>query len=354
MHYFVDRQPVTLKNVRRTATGGLLVDATLARTGVLDYVENGKTIRRYNPEPVLAASLDGLPTAPVTNRHPRKFVDATSYRQVAAGHLVGQPRLENGHIVATLAIQDEKLIADVEAGRAREVSMGYLAAHDGVPGVVDGETYDEARTEITWNHVAIVPAGRAGKSVRLLLDSQDIPSELEDEDKMTIKIGDKELTLDAAGQAELETYLKTQQDTIDSLTAARDAANQLVLAHVKRAEEAEAKLAIATSDETISKAVEAELAKRAAKAQADEKLAKVKAAYPTLDLEGKSEAYIDGLAAAMEAKPADAEGLNKIQSKDAKPVESKDAAPVKRESHAERLAREAYERSRAPLAPEKV
>lgn len=339
MRFFVDRQLTTLKNVRRTATGGILVDATLARVGVLDYAEGGKTIRRYNPEPVLAASLDGLPTAPVTNRHPRKFVDVKTYRDVAAGHLVGQPRLENGHIVATLAIQDERLIEDVEAGRAREVSMGYLAAHDGVPGAVDGETYDEARTEITWNHVAIVPAGRAGESVRLLLDSADIP--FEDEETMTkIKIGDKEVALDAA-QATFDAYdgavqaeLATLRASVATLTAAKDAA--------------EAK----ATDEAIQARVEEKLqAVKDAEARTA-RVAKLAARFPALgDLSAKSNDFLDALEAASAADP---EGLNKIQSKDAKPVTTTDAKPAPRESHAERLAREAYERGRKPLAPEKV
>jgi hypothetical protein len=341
MSLFIDRQPATLKNVRRTAVGGLLVDATLARVGVLEYVEGGKVIRRYNPEAVLAASLDALPTAPVTNRHPRKFVDGKTYRDVAAGHLVGQPKLENGHIVATLAIQDERLIEDVESGRTREVSLGYHAEHDGMPGTTpEGETYDEARTRVYVNHIALVPAGRAGRTVRVLLDSEDIPQELEDEEIMTkIKIGDKEVALDAA-QSTFDAYdgavqaeLATLRASVATLTEAKDAA--------------EAK----ATPEAIQALVDAKLKEIKDSETRAERVKRLAVRFPSVtDLDKRSNDFLDALEAAVAADP---EGLGKVQSKDEKPVVTTDAKPA-RETHAERLAREAFERSRAPLAPEKV
>ncbi len=186
-HYFVDASG-SISNVRRTAVGGLLLDATLAKVGVMEYVyrpttkdersQGFKVIRRYNPASVLEAAVADIATAPVTREHPKKFLDTSNYQQHAKGHVVGTPIFKDGHIYATLAINDEQLIKDIESGKRREVSMGYYADHDGQPGQTDsGESYDEARVKIEWNHIAVVECGRAGRSVRLMLDSAEIPEE---------------------------------------------------------------------------------------------------------------------------------------------------------------------------------
>jgi hypothetical protein len=343
--YFVDAVG-TLGNVRKTAVGGLLVDATLARVGVLEYVQPGsdRRVRRYNPPEVLQQSLDELATVPVTNRHPKRMVDVHTFKEVAAGHIVGTPRFDGTHIHATLAIQDAALIRDIELGVAREVSMGYLATHDGKPGVtVDGETYDEARVAVTWNHLALVPAGRAGRSVRLLLDSEEIP-EMEMDD-MKIKIAGNEVDVSSA-QSVFDAYDADLQAQLASATAAKDAA----LAQVK---ELEAKLTEATSDAAIDAAVQKRLDEKAAAEAKAAKLDRVKAAYPSISLDGRSDDFIDALDMRIELdKSADPEGLKKIASKDAAPTT--DAAPkasprAKKLSRAEKLAAELAKQGRSPL-----
>jgi len=302
----------SLSNVRRTAVGGLLVDATLARVGVLEYVDaDGALIRRYNPASVLQASLDQLTTVPVTNRHPQKFVDVDNYKKVAAGHVVGVPTFKDGHIHATLAIQDAQLIQDIEMGVAREVSMGYMAGHDGRPGTTDdGQTFDESRTDLTWNHAAIVPAGRAGKTVRLMLDSAEIPS-LEI-DEMEIKIGDKTVPA-AQAQATFDEYDAGLQGKLAQAEAARDAALAQVSALT-------AELAEATSDAAIDARIAARDAAKAAADAKAAKLARVAAAYPSISLDGRSEEFVDGLFASLPAEtPAAAANNAAIQSNDEAP-----------------------------------
>ncbi len=338
--FFIDRAG-SLSNGRRTAIGGYLVDATLAKVGVMEYVtppepgnkDGFRLVRRYNPPATLQDATPAVATAPVTRLHPARFVDTKNYGALAKGHVVGTPEFVDGHIRATLAINDESLIKDIESGKMREVSMGYMAEHDERAGVTDGgESYDESRVKITWNHIAIVPAGRAGKSVRLMLDSAEIPQE---DDEIMLKINGIEVkaegaqvafdTYDAGLQAQL-VELKAQ---VEKLQAAKDAA--------------EAELAAKTSTDALDAAVKVELAKREAKAQADARRADVAKAFPSIDLADKSEAYIDGLFAALAARPAkdskDVEGLSRVT---APAKVQTDAAKPRKES-----AQDAYERMRA-------
>jgi len=302
-----------LRNARRTATGGFLVDATLAKVGVLAYDEGGRKVRHLNTSSVLAGALQGVVTAPVTNRHPKKFVDASTYREVVAGHVVGDPQLVDGHVRATLAIQDAELIRDIEAGAAREVSMGYAVDVEEAPGTTeDGEDYDLVRTAIEWNHIAVVPRGRAGGSVRLLLDSEDIPQE--EETMKVFKIDGAEVAEDKAQDA-FDRALERAAGTL----AARDAELES-LRSVKA--ELEQKLADATSAAAVDAAVEAKLRQKADEEAKAAKLEKVKAAYPTLALDGKSDAYIDALFDALSAKDAASE------IRQTKAVPKTDAVPV--------------------------
>ncbi len=308
MLFTVDRSGV-LSNARRTATGGYLVDATLARVGKLEYSERelpeGTPLVQFNTADVLQGSLDGISTAPVTNRHPPKFVTADTYKQYAVGHAVGPARFVDDHIHATLAIQDADLIRDIELGVCREVSMGYS---------FDVED-DGRRSKIEWNHIAIVPAGRAGKSVSLVFDSAEIPQEKE---AQVFKISGADVAEDAV------------QAAIDSLEG-QLAAAQAELEAVKAEKTAtDAALALAVSDEAVDAAVAARIARDQAVADKAAKLARVAAGYPSVALDGKSDDFVDALVVALDAKEAeDAEDLRKIQDK--RPGGEKivqDAAPV--------------------------
>jgi len=312
MQHFIDRAGV-LSNARRTVTGGLLIDATLAKEGVMEYLDSkGNVVRRYNPASLLQSVAEQVVTAPVTNRHPDKFVDASNYSQLSCGHVVGTPRFENGHIVATLAIQDAKLIADIDLGVAREVSMGYYAEHDTTPGVTaSGETYDEIRTNLVWNHTAIVPAGRAGSSVRLMLDSENIP-DMGEEISVKLKINGKEVEAQDAQSvfdlydADLQAQLaKAQQD-------AKEANEKLTAA--------EAKLAEATSDAAIDAIISERNEKARLQAEKDAKLARVKATFPAISLEGRSQDFIDALDLRIDSTKVVGDGTVVVDAAPAKPA----------------------------------
>src|SRR5690606_25874157 len=65
-----------------------------------------------------------------------------------------------------------QLLAAVERKDRREVSCGYRCLVDETPGVTpEGERYDRVQRRIRYNHVAIVPEGRAGEAVALRMDA---------------------------------------------------------------------------------------------------------------------------------------------------------------------------------------
>lgn len=284
--YYVDRAG-RLTNKRRTATGGFLVDATLARVGVMAYPERQEV--HFNSPEVLQANLDAIPTAPVTNRHPAKMVTPVTFKSVSCGHVVGSPTFKDGMIHATLAIQDIDLIADIESGAAEEISMGYLAVSEPTEGTYDGEAYDMARKSIEWNHIAVVPAGRAGRDVCLCLDSADIPG---DSEMKTLMINGRAVELDKA-QAAVDALEMLLED-------ARGEVTELQASIVTK----DAEIATAKSEATIDAAVTARLAKVEAERKTAERRAAVAKRYPKMALDGKSQETIDSLFETLTAEQA--------------------------------------------------
>ena len=145
--------------------------------------------------------------------------------------------------------------------------------------------YDVIRTRIDWNHIAVVPEGRAGRTVRCMLDSQDIPTE---EVQVLYQIDGAELAPE------------TTQAAIDAVCGARDAA-------LARVEALTAELAAATSTEALDAAVQKRLDDAAAVAAAAEAAAaatarreQVRLSFPKMDLAGKSQDYVDAL---FDARP---------------------------------------------------
>lgn len=114
-----------------------------------------------------------LVMAPLTNDHPNEAVNPGNVKQLQIG-VVGeqiQPE-EDQFIAAHVTVMDAAAIKDVESGVV-ELSCGYDCDEDETPGTYMGEAYDLIQRNIRYNHVALVPRGRAGREVKLRLDSQD-------------------------------------------------------------------------------------------------------------------------------------------------------------------------------------
>ena len=164
---------------RQTEEGYLIVPATLARVGVLEYENADGSVRReLRTEESVFGDMERLGTVPVTALHPRhntgEAIAATSqnFRAVTVGHVLGgSQRREGDFLRADLVIQDAETVAAIQRRELPEVSMGYHAERETRPGVHNGERYEIVQTAARYNHVALVPVGRAGPNVRLHIDA---------------------------------------------------------------------------------------------------------------------------------------------------------------------------------------
>lgn len=299
-----------LGKVTKTPQGGIRAPAYLTRVGVFDYRNPDGSLRReYRPasEVFHADALASLADAPVTDGHPG-MVTTRTYKAVAAGHVSGGAVQDDDKVAATLIVQDEGLIADIHAGKKREVSCGYTCDYDPTPGVWEGQAYDGTQRTIRYNHVAIVPRGRAGKDVALRLDAAgDV------EVAVTEKVTFDAVEYDKGGDAHLGALMT-------KIAKERDRADQTegAIATLKAANE---KLVAETSPERIDALVSSRLALRDAIAKVapkaniaglsprDAKCAALKECGCADDLSKRSDAYIDGrFDALVEAHREDACG----------------------------------------------
>jgi len=226
----IDRVEIREDFVTYSNEGFIRSLAAVTRTGVFVYQNPDGTLRRElrHPDDVfLAESLKTLKMIPVTNEHPTELVTAENAKALSIGSTGETVRPDGKLVLAPVMITDIAAIKEIERGK-REFSCGYevdLVEEDGLYG---NEQYDYRQTNIRYNHLALVQAGRAGRDVRLKMDSDD---------GILVTAAHAE-TIN--GGAPLMTMRKVTLDGIE-YDAAHEVANALRKAE-ERADNAEAKL----------------------------------------------------------------------------------------------------------------
>lgn len=171
-----------------TPEGYLRVRCRAARTGVQSYRRNdGSTVVEFRPKEEVGspASLSSFGLSPVTWQHPPVLLDAENTKQFQVGFSGGKVSFDDGFVEVALTVTDAAAIAGIQRGDATEVSAGYKVDFDPTPGITpDGVHFDGTQRNIQVNHIAIVPKGRAGKEVRLLLDHFDSDSAISIPDEL--------------------------------------------------------------------------------------------------------------------------------------------------------------------------
>lgn len=196
-------------SVIKTDEGFLRVQMRATRVGVFKYLRKDGSIRRElrHPDDVFdAESLATLAGKPITLLHPKNIKDglvtSKNIGQVGVG-LTGDQvtKVDNAFVDTSGTITNERGVREVERRMERkedqEVSCGYKCDMVEESGVFNGEAYDVRQTNIRYNHVALVPKGRAGNNCKLRLDEDeailyDKHIELEDPKMETIKIDGQE------------------------------------------------------------------------------------------------------------------------------------------------------------------
>lgn len=162
---------------QKTDEGYLLVQAFIARDGLLEYSDGDETWIEYRPRAELEAAAATWASTPFTSDHPEQMVDATNWSEVARGIHLGAPEITppidgTSYLLADLLITDADTIAEMEGGK-RELSIGFtsevLPVQDGR--AQDGTQCDAVQTGLIGNHTASVEQGRAGPACRAFLDS---------------------------------------------------------------------------------------------------------------------------------------------------------------------------------------
>lgn len=104
-------------------------------------------------------------------------VDADDHQPFDVAGAVGTDAVFNDpYLDNSLHIWSRDAIDGIEDESRRELSCGYHYVPVMTPGTYKGVPYDGVMTEIVFNHVALVPEGRAGADV-LVSDSQIQPKE---------------------------------------------------------------------------------------------------------------------------------------------------------------------------------
>jgi hypothetical protein len=237
--YRYDFNPIT--GFEETDDGFLRVWCKAARTGIQTYTRaDGSKRREYRP-PSEVANPESLATfgmAPVTWHHPPTEVNSKNVGQYGKGHSGTHVKFVDGFVEVALNVTHSDAVDGVKRRDATQVSAGYRVDYDPTPGVVPdgepdaGQPYDGVQRNIRVNHIAIVPRGRAGPEVRLLLDSIDsedaidIPPDAKPAAKFTntpsrtmalVKLDSVDVELPAESAGLVMSYVRDTTSRLDTL-----------------------------------------------------------------------------------------------------------------------------------------
>jgi len=160
-----------IKSYRETTEGFLDVHLTFSKCGALTYQRADGS---FEDEHLTEADLfdeDSLATItgkPICYLHPNEWVNKDNVRKYARGSTGTKIIKDTPFATIVAAIHDGELIDIIKSGKAKQVSAGYVART--VRGD-DGKLYQKGRV---YNHLAIVPLGRAGSDVKVHFDNLDI------------------------------------------------------------------------------------------------------------------------------------------------------------------------------------
>ena len=207
-----------------TPEGMLRAGAVLTRAGPITYSRGELGLSGDKDAPVTVTrtlatlshpeTLASLRGAPITLGHPPEGVHPGNYQDVTVGAVAGEPRVQGDILTGDLLVGDKEALKRLDSGED-ELSIGYQFALGS-----DNATIGPLRI----NHVAIVPRGRAGSSVRVL-DHET----LEGGDDMPLSQDQISEITDAVGKALDEGMMKRRMgDTSDAgyEKAMRDASPQ--------------------------------------------------------------------------------------------------------------------------------
>ena len=231
-------------------TGFLHCRGRFTRSGVFNYYDdNMNLIRELRSEEEVFSedSIKSLQLVPITNLHPEDMVTTENVKELLVGVVGEDIKREGDYLSGSMTIMDkdtiDTVIARAEEGLTSELSGGYecmVIAEKGVH-AKDGD-YDAKQTNIRYNHLSIVPKGRAGRNVRIM--DQDDKGKSKKEDKMPnlVKFIRKATKLDSFNIEEISVEVPEENfSSFETMSSKLDEAVEVITTLNKDKDELQAK-----------------------------------------------------------------------------------------------------------------
>lgn len=336
-----DRKKLGLIEIfKKDGNGNLRGKAAVTNVGVFSYrLPDGRIRRELRPpeEVFHPDSIESLRMVPFTDDHPTEKVSPENSKKYQVGSLGDAIDRDELHLYAPIVITDAATIDKVVNLDKRALSCGYEADLEEKAGVWCGVPYDAIQRNIRYNHVALVPVGRAGDAAVIRMDSAGVQLEEDSANTDTTKLLQESDSLlgeenhykedhmksvridgvDYQAEAQVITALKLNEDRadaaeqevaelqvrVDSLQAEKDSNAERADAAEAKAKDLESQLASSIKADQLDSLVASKIAlmdtARAANVEVkadmsdmDIKKAVILVASPKADLADKSEAYI--------------------------------------------------------------
>lgn len=311
-----------------------ITDVPIATVGVFPYLKADNSIEMEAKLPTELLSDSTVASAdskPVTNDHPKELVNQQNASKYMKGFTADNAHVDNDTLKVDMTITDADLISEINKGK-QELSIGFETEIIPEKGEYKGVAYDSVQKNIQINHVAVVEHGRAGHSVRLIGDSAEMVQQ-DNVDKKGKQMDTTKVRLDGAdvtvatGDADkiikldeensekkrqiddLKTKIKEMQDQLAKLQGDDDKNKKNADKAQAKADAAEKELADLKekySGDAMDKAISArmELINKVkpyvgdsyefkGKSEKQLKLDAIKALDDSVDLDDKSDDYID-------------------------------------------------------------
>ena len=212
-----------------------------ARTGTQLYRRSdGSQVREYRPPDEVGSpeSLQTFGMKPATWGHPPVLLDSKNCKDHQIGYSGSQVRFNDGFVEVALTVTDQDSIDKIKRGDARQVSAGYKVDYDPTPGATpEGEEYSGVQRNIRVNHIAVVPIGRAGPEVKLLMDRMDAadavaydpepgtPAQMSTQtaspNMASVKLDGLEIDLPVEAAGAIQSYVRDMTKRCDELDGSR-------------------------------------------------------------------------------------------------------------------------------------
>lgn len=289
---------------------------------VMEYVDwwNETVTREIIPIEELEKVIPQTNGLIMTDLHPWEFIDAKNAKEYIRGYVTDVYGIEDKKLKVDLLVIDSDLINDIRSGKKNQFSIGYWCEMMKESGYTDsGEMYDYKQVNLTLNHVALVPQGRAGEEVGVItMNSEDenisyqkgmYKKQNTRGGKMAIKYNGKEMEAHEL-HSELIlrdsqlTAVKNEKGTLEGKLAAKEVELQEANAKLNGFEE-RIKNEVATKINAISEVskLTGENPDELVKLNTMELKKKViNKAFSGMDLENKEDSYINGVYEASVAK----------------------------------------------------